>query len=748
MTGRHGPARPDDREALRPLVTPARLAEFFAPRSVAVVGASDTSGWAQYVVLSSQVAGFTGPLIPVHPRHEEAFGRPTVPSLRHLDEPVDLAFVLAPQHAVEDVLDDAAAAGVRHVVVLASGYREAGAAGRDLQDRLVARAVKHDITLLGPNGLGFLNAHARCAPFGLVIPPPLIAGPVGIVLQSGALATAVLAFTRAHAIGVSVLASMGNEAMITTADVIEYLVDDPATKVITLFLEEVSRPADFARAAARAAAAGKPIVAMKVGSSPVGRAAALAHTGSVAGDDAVAGAALRRLGVVRVSSLEEMLTTAALLGYNRHPRGRRMGVLTSSGGACDIIADRSAQAGLEIPEFAPATAEAITPHLPSFGAARNPLDVTGYVLANQRTGALTPIDHALAAAAGDPGLDFVLFSGPMLPEARPADAVLAATIEERMDWLAARFANAPIPVIPVGATCVDIGPYAREMLVPRGISVLGGIELGISAIRNALWWTENRDRAARLDAAYLDAAYLDAARLDGARLDGGSRGGRAGPVPAGPWPELAARDLLAWAGVPVVPGELARSEDEAAAAAERLGLPVALKVCAAEITHKSDLGGVALGPSSPDQVRQAYRRVRAAAGAVPGARVDGVLVTAMREGGVELLAGVTVDPTFGPVLTVGLGGLWVEVLRDTSLRVLPVDRAEVKRMLSELRGAALLRGGRGTAPADLDRLAGVVTAVAEAALSLGGSLRALEVNPLWVSGDRVEALDALVVTGP
>ena len=724
---------PSGRHAVAPLVTASRLARFFAPRSVAMVGASDTSGWARNIVLSSQAAGFRGPLIPVHPRHPEAFGRRAVASLRDLAEPVDLAFVLAPQHAVEQVLGDAAAAGIRNVVVLASGYREAGGPGRDLQDRLVARAVGDGITLLGPNCLGFLNAHARCAPFGLTVPPPLAAGPVGVVLQSGALATAVLGFARAHAIGVSLLASMGNEAMISTPDVIDYLVDDPATTVISLFLEEISQPARFARAAERAAAAGKPIVALKAGSSTAGQAAALAHTGSVAGDDAVVGAELRRLGIIRVTGLEEMLTTAALLGYDRRPRGRRMGVLTASGGACDIIADRAADAGIAIPELAPQTAAAIQRHLPAFATARNPLDVTGYVLAHQRTSPLTPLDHALDAMVGDPGLDFVLFCGVTVPEERPADEAAATLIEKRMEWLAARMASAPIPVIPTATTCVDISPYARGQVAGRGINVLGGIGLGISAIAHALWWEASRGRVA--------------ARRG--RLRRVSRIGRRPPgdIPEGPWSELAARELLAAAEVPLVPGELARSEEEAARAAETLGMPVALKICSAQITHKSDIGGVALGLRSVDQVRQAYRRVRAAAAAVPGAQPEGVLVTAMREGGIELLAGVTADPAFGPVLTVGLGGVWVEVLRDTSLRVLPVDAAEVTCMLNELRGAPLLRGVRGRRPADLGRLAAAVAAVGEAAVSLDGSLRVLEVNPLWVDGDRVEALDALVVTG-
>jgi acetate---CoA ligase (ADP-forming) len=713
-----------------PEVTPARLREFFAPRSIAMVGASDTSGWARFIVAGSATVGYAGPLITVHPAHATAFGKPTVPSLRDLAEPVDLAFILAPLDAVEGVLDDASAAGVRGAIVLASGYREVGRAGRDLEDLMVARARANGITVLGPNCLGFLNAHARCAPFALTVPPPLTAGPVGIALQSGALASVVLAFARSRGIGVSTLTTMGNESMISTLDVLDYLVDDENTRVVCLFLEEIGDPEKFARAAEKADQAGKPIVALKVGSSPVGRQAALAHTGSVAGNDAVVDAVLRQLNVIRVTSLEDLLCTAALLGYDRWPRGRRMGVLTASGGACDIIADSASAEGIEIPDFAPETAAAIAPNLPPFATAKNPLDVTGYVLANARVSTLTPIDHALDAAVQDPGLDFVLFSGVNLPDARPPAEPLAAMIEGRVAWLEQRMASSPVPVIPVGATCVDLSEYGRQLLGRHHIHLLGGMEFGIRALGHALRWVENHGTV----------------RYVPARPPARTAAGR---VPAsGAWSEAAARNLLADAGVPVVPAELVHSAAEAVEAASRLGPPAALKICSAQITHKSDIGGVALGLSTEAQIRAGYEQVVAAGHRVDGACIDGVLVSGMRTGGVELLAGVTMDPTFCPVLALGLGGIWVEVLRDTSLRVLPVDADEVKRMLGELRGLPLLRGARGTRPANLDVLASVISVLGDVAVSLNGALRALEVNPLWVNGDQVEALDVLVVTEP
>jgi acetate---CoA ligase (ADP-forming) len=709
----------DSRVLARKLITPERLAEFFAPRSIAMVGASEASGWSRFIVAASAAVGFTGQLLPVHPRHEKIFGRPVVRSLRDLAEPADLAFILAPTEAVPDVLADAAAAGVGNVVVLASGYREAGRRGRELEDELVASAARDGIVVLGPNTLGFLNTAAAAAPFALTVPLPLTRGPVGIALQSGALSSAFLGFARAQAIGVSTVASLGNEAMITTADVIDYLVDDEQTQVICLFLEEIGDPAAFSAAAYRADQAGKPIVALKVGSSQAGQQAALAHTGAVAGDDAVVDAALRQLNVIRVASIEELLSTAALLGYHRWPRGRRMGVLTSSGGACDIIADRASAEGVEIPPFSAATTAAIAAHLPSFAAARNPLDVTGYVLANARTGTKTAIDHALDAAVEDAGLDFVLFSGVTVPDVRPPDERAASLIEDRVAWLAGRIRDAPMPVLPFGMTCTDITGYARDLLGRHGIHPVAGLDVGIRALGHVLRWQERRGSVALLPApAQPPAAH------------------------ASSWSESRARDLLTAAGIPVVPGRVARSADEAAAAARELGTPVAIKISSPHVSHKSDIGGVVLNLHGDDAVRTGYEQVVSAG--KPHHAGNEVVITSMRPAGIEVLAGVTMDPGFGPVLAVGLGGVFVELLGDVSLRVLPVGPAEVREMLGELRALPVLQGTRGGIPADLDALAAVIADLGELARSLPG-LQALEVNPLWVRGDQIEALDVLVV---
>src|SRR4051812_35878415 len=715
--------------ARRRLATPDRLRSFFAPRSIALVGASDSSGWGQFIVASLATSGFTGPLRPVHPTRPTAFDRPTVPTLRDLDEPVDLAYVLAPTRAVESVLEDAAAAGIHNAIVLASGYGDGGGEeGRAAEARLVERAVELDITLLGPNCLGYVNAAASVAPFGLGIVPPLRRGKVGIVLQSGALTSNVLAFARAHQIGISLLTSMGNEAVITAADVIEHLVEDDDTEVIGLFLESVRDAPRFVELAARALEKGKPIVALKVGRTEAGQRTALAHTGALAGDDAVVDAAFRQFGVIRTTSLEQLLITSGLLASGQVPHGNRVGVVTASGGACDIIADRSTDEGVEIVEFADTTTAKLKAVLPPFAAAHNPLDVTGVVLAERGSAQSALGDVALEAVVDDPGIDFVL-NMLALPAAEPPDPTL---IERRVAQIATSTARSPIPIVNFTATCSDLSPFAQSLLDRNGLTAVAGIEFGLTAIGQALRWQETRDRKPR------PPSTLDHL--------GQTAAGTTTGLPVGPWSEARSRDLVAASGVPVVPAELVTDADAAMAAAARFAGPVALKICSAEITHKSDIGGVVLGVQDAEAVRAAFESMHAA-GAAGAAYPAGGLVSPQGPAAAQRVVGVTVDPSFGPVLAVGLGGVFIEVLKDVSLRLLPVDPPEVRRMLGELRGAAVLEGARGTRPADLDRVAEVVAQVAAAAAGLGPALQTLEINPLRVDGDDVAALDVLVITG-
>ncbi|MGU3498686.1 acetate--CoA ligase family protein [Mycobacterium sp. C31M] len=715
--------------------TPARplgehsMAEFFSPRSIAVVGASDTSGWSNNVVQNNRIAGFTGELVGVHPRHKTVFGAPAVPSLRDLDHDVDLAFIIVGTNSVEAVVDDAIEAKIRNIVVVSAGFRESGDDGRVLQDRLATKVDENGLTMLGPNCIGFVNAHSRVAPLGAAMPPaPFTAGPVAVVTQSGSLAGAVLRFMRGQAVGLSLLATLGNEATTSAVDVINHLITDDQTRVIALFLEEISDAAAFADAARRAAEAGKPIVALKAGSSPLGQEIALAHTGAIAGDDAVVNAFLEANAVVRVRSLEELVSTAALLAYHPAPRGRRLGVFTFSGGACDLIADRADELGLQLPQFGDDTASEMRTVLPDGVTIRNPLDVTGVGLARRGDSALTPVDRAVQAGTHDPNLDVMISVDVPPPNNAPADPEVARLGQDRLDALVAAKAESPVPIVFTSMTCCDLGPYGHELLSSRGLVMMPSIDLTMSAIDGAARWHVARERLQSRSA--LSPADPPVGAVD---------------VKSGVWSEAEGRDLLEQLGFPVVPGRLVHTAAEAVAVAQELGDAVAMKLCSAAIAHKSDIGGVALGLREPEEIAAAFDRLTATGrAALDGGELDGILVTAMRSGGVELLVGVSSDPVFGPVLTVGFGGVWVEILRDASTRILPVTAVEIKEMLMGLRGSRLLTGARGARPVDLDRLAETLVRLNEVPAALGDRF-AFEINPVWVNGDRFEALDVLVV---
>ncbi len=671
--------------------------------------------------------GFTGEMFPVNPKRPSVFGVACTASLQQIGAPVDLAYIAAPTGAIPAILEDAGAAGVCHAVVIAAGFGETGPAGHRQQRALTEQAQRHGITLLGPNCPGFLNVTDRVAAYGQQIPPGLSAGAVGIVLQSGALATVILKFSIAHAIGLSKVICLGNEADIQADEVLEYLIDDPPTRVIAMFLEQIRAGPRFLALAQRALLRGKSIVVLKAGRTPAGQLAALAHTGAVAGNEAVIDAALRQGGVVRVRSLEEMLITAGFLAQGHAFAGGRMAVVTASGGACDIIADRASDEGLAMPAFSPTTRAELQAYLPEFATVQNPLDTAAVDTVRATGTAAVPMDLVAEIVSRDKAIDFVLYMGfNVVPQAEPGPAERDAAIA-RMAHVRDMRGAAPVPVIALGLTCLESGPFARRIYAEHGLWMLPGIEFGLTAVGHAVRWNAARKKARPRTMPQAVVIASDTTKT-------------------GPWSEAAGRRLLAAAGVPLVPATLAVNEAEAVAAAEAAGYPAVLKICADDIAHKSDIGGVRLNLRSAAEVRAAYAAVCAAGRRASRTGIAGVLVSPMRPRGLELFAGVTIDPTFGPILAVGLGGIWIETLKDVSLAVLPVEPAYIEGMLRSLRARAVLEGARGGPTVDLAVAADAIWRCSQAALSLGAGLRALEVNPFWCLADRVEALDVLVVT--
>jgi acyl-CoA synthetase (NDP forming) len=692
---------------------------FFRPRSVALVGATDKSGWSVATFANLREHGFTGEVHLVNRRTPEVHGTATHASLSDIPGPVDLAYVMTPIEVVPTVIREGASLGIRHYVVLTAGYGEVGGEGAVREQELAELAAELDVVVLGPNGNGFINAAESITPYGLPIPKPLLAGSVGVVLQSGALASNVLAFAQARNIGISLLVSMGNETVMSVTDVVRGLVDDPHTKAIALFLESIRRPDEFAEVARAALEAGKPIVALKIGRSVKASRTAQAHTGALVGDDKTVDAALRQLGVVRVDSLEDLMVTAGLLAAYGPLPGRRMAVVTPSGGASEIISDRAEDEGLELPELAERTTSALRDVLPPFATPNNPLDVTGYVLLDRQL-----MSKSLSVVVDDPGIDFVMLLQD-LPRVSPDIETTLAMYRAG----AATIRGAAKPVVVVGNVLTDVTETGR--LVQREADypyVAGGIEHGLSALGHAVRWSETvrRHRAGSPPPPTVVPVFPEGL-----------------PERRGTWTETHAARFLAANGVPVVPASVVATAEEAVTAAERVGYPVVVKAAADDLEHKSDIGGVVLNLHDAEAVRAAVGSVRTALARVGRADAP-VAVQPQRSGGTELLVGVARDPAWGLTLAVALGGVWVEVLGDSALRVLPVAGDEVRRALDELRGIDLLRGARGSTPADLDALAEVITRVGALAHALGDDLVALEVNPLLVSGERIEALDALV----
>ncbi|SFN25415.1 Acyl-CoA synthetase (NDP forming) [Pseudonocardia ammonioxydans] len=699
-------------------ITPQRLASLFRPRSVALVGASDKSNFSAVTYRNLVDFGLGDRTHLVNRRGAETHGRPTVTSCREIGEPVDVAFMMVPQAGTLDALSDAAAAGIRNAVVLSAGYGEAGEAGRAAQAELVAHAESLDMVLLGPNQLGFANFVHR-TPVTPIPGLPDASGPVALLSQSGASSSAMLDFAGIAGADLSYMVTLGNEAMVTAGHVLDYLVDDEHTRAIAIFLETVRDPGVFRAAARRAAAAGKPIVALKAGSSELAARTAAAHTGALVGDDRTVDAVFRDLGVIRVDSIEDMLITAgtaARLGRLARPG---IGVVSISGGACDILADRAEDLGAELPPFAPATEQALDAMMPTYGTVHNPLDVTGAAIIDP-----TLFTRAIEAVSADPGVGVVAVvnSLPWASDGRPYSGQVFA------DAIGDGIANAAGPVVYVNQVLQPITAYTREVMararVPHAIP---GLRQAVVALRNLAWWSEaTRDSATGTPQAGTPVVVSEGAPRRGA------------------WSETAARDLLAGAGIPVVPGETATSARQAVKAATGFGGPVAMKIVSPDILHKSDIGGVRLGVAGDDAVAAAYDEITTAASNVAGARVEGVLVSPLRSGGTELLVGVVRDPDWGPVLAVALGGVFVEVLGDSALSPLPVSPARARALLESLRGAPLLHGVRGAPAADLDALGAVVARVGDLALALGNDLESLEINPLHVSGSTIEALDAVL----
>ena len=692
------------------------VAALLSPASIAIVGASGKSRWSATTFDNLTRGGFQGQLHLVNPRGAMAHGRQVAQSCAAVGQKVDVGLVMAPATAVGDAIADLAAAGAHSAVVLTAGFSETGAEGQLLQDRLRRMAAEHKVRLLGPNCLGYINFVNRTYVWTTPVMVPSSNCGVAIVSQSGATAYFLSTLACQQNVGLSHVVSTGNEVDLDGASFIEYLIDDPHTRSMAVFAETFRSPARFKRAAQRALAVGKPLVVLKIGASEVTAKSALAHTGALVGDDRVFAGICQQFGIIRVHSMEELLATADIAGRTGVMRAGGLCVVTNSGGVGEIAADTAALRGIALPAISDATADLLRATIPASATAHNPLDLTGSVTPEQCENAL----RVLGGQADYAALLCPWYEVPTAPE----------QVNQRLTalhhHLSLGLAAAPVPAFLVSYTGTSVNPMARAIIERTGLNYLAcGLDRALSGLAGVMWWSTRQRAFADRPSEPVSLPNVTQER---------------------PRSEFETLAFLSRRGVPVVPVTIAASVGQAVAAARALGGSVVLKVASPDIAHKSDIGGVLLNLQGEAAVRGGFTQIMAAAKAhFPDAVIEGAIVAPMLQRGIELFVGYSSDPQWGPVLAVGLGGIWVEVLQDVAVRPLPVTVAEVKSMLAGLRGAQLLAGQRGVPAADLDALALAITRIGDAILCLGPDLEALDVNPLWVRGARVEVLDALPV---
>ena len=732
------------------------LRPLFAPRSIAIVGASPRSDLARTVRDNIARLGSETRCYFVNPRYEEIDGSPSHPDLAGLPEVPDIVVVALNPLRAPAIVRDAAAAGVPAVVVPGGGVVEGGEAAARMQAEVAQIARDAGIALLGPNCMGVVDLTVPSVTYIDDVPASIRRGGTVAIAQSGSVANAFInAGTR---IGWSRIISCGSEAVLDLCDYLAASLDaaargDVATDSVVLFVEGFKRPERFLALADRAFAMDIPIMAVKVGRSEQAQGAAVAHTGSLAGDARAAEAALRAAGVIQCDDLDELLEAAALVSRSRR-LGRRVGrgrtgVVTVSTGEGSLVADLAPRAGVDLPPIPAPTRARITAALPTLGHVGNPLDPWG-------AGEGAPTYRACLDAFVDSGAYDVVALIHDFPY-RSQASEMALAVELGAELVAATADRPEVLPVFVSLTSGDVTPEVEaQMDEAGGVPILRGTTTALGAIgKLAAWELRQARRAERgpVRPAWVELAKATPARGHDARAasaPGAPPGSRAASAPPLVIPERESIEVLRAAGLPMVDSIAVEGTDVAAmlepatAAAERLGWPVAIKLDAPGLAHKSDVGGVELGIQGRKALVGALRRL-VTAGREHG--TDGVLVQPMAKAGLELIAGARRDPQFGPLVLVGIGGVLAEVLDDVSIRIAPITRDDAREMLSELRGARLLDGQRGRAGVDKSALVGLLVALGKA-MAAHPEWREVDLNPVVASRSGAVAVDALIVADP
>ncbi len=691
------------------------LASLLNPKGIAVVGASQRLTRASRALISIQKFGFAGEIVAVNPNYDEVQGTRCYRSVEALPPNIDCLVIAVGADAACETLERAFVHGIRAAVVLSSGFGEGGT-GKDRADRLRALGAK-GMSICGPNCYGVFNALTNAAAFSGALPDPILKGRVALVSQSGGLSTMVYApLMDDRQVGFSHIVSCGNQLATTVEDYTEYFVDDPDVSVVVVVFECLLEPRRLLEIGRRAREKKKTLIFFQTGRSPLGQVMVQSHTGALVSSAVVTETFLRRCGIIQPLSFDELVETAAMMAVvpaDEEIDGEVI-VLTGSGGGSAIIADQLHAIGMPLAPLHEATQAKIREILPEFGSVTNPLDATGAMYDDP-----TVLPRLLTVLLDQPGR-------PIITSAVALKDPKGAAVKHPVDLAEAARSAAGRTIVSFTFSPLG-GPYKSDivsMLRDAHIPALAGAENGLRALRHL---PTRRDYWKRRDAGSYDLTRH---------------------APGGEWDFLPARKALLAEGVAIVDARLAGSRDEAVAAFRELGRPVAVKAEVLGLLHKSDIGGVRLNCATPEAVAEAYDDVVAKARAAGFSDTRHVLMQPMEAGVAELFAGIVNDPLFGPTVTIGLGGIFIEILKDVATEMAPLERDDALAMIRRLKGAAILEGARGRPAGDIDALADFLVKLGRFAAANYGRFKSLDLNPVIVKpkGQGVVAVDIAVET--
>ncbi|MEJ2690328.1 MAG: acetate--CoA ligase family protein [Deltaproteobacteria bacterium] len=677
------------------------LEKLFYPETVAVIGASRSPGKVGHDIVRNLIdGGFGGTIVPVNPSAAEVLSLPCYPDLAAFGGSIDLVVVAVPRSLAIQAVEDAIKAGAGAIAIITAGFKETGEEGAELERRIAAACRRAQVRLLGPNCLGLINtAHKLNASFAGQMPA---AGAISVVSQSGALSTAILDLAAGRHLGLAKMVSIGNKAELTEVELLRALAADEQTKVIVGYLEDISSGDEFIKAAEEASAK-KPVVILKAGTTAAGQKAASSHTGVLAGSETAFGAAFKRSGVVRADSFESLFDFATAFAMQPLPAGKRVLIITNAGGPGTMAADAVEKAGLKVADLARNTASALLDKLPSAASAGNPVDVLGDA---------DPERYAVAlrAAQEDPEVDGIIVI--LTPQAmtRPAETAMAIADNLKGDK--------PVLVSFMGGRSVMPG---REELVHSGLPDYDSPERAVAALRAMYDYSSWKRRPPRVVTRF---------RVNRRRVERIiTRRLRTGRSHIG---EVKAKNILQAYGFQIPEGHLAATAEEAIEVANRIGFPVAMKIVSPDIVHKTDLGGVRLNVTNSDAVRDYFDLMLMRIGQLaPEAKIEGVYVEKMLDPGLEVIIGMNRDKQFGPMLMFGLGGIFVEVMKDVTFYLAPITTDEAMQMLRATRSYEILEGRRGQKGVDLMAIAVGLQRISQLTTDFP-QIAELDINPFIV----------------